>query len=53
MQLAELRPVAAWQIHYAQAGGITGHVMLVKCSNTNALTEVGCLQCSCCTRLHM
>ena len=25
----ELRPVAAWQIHYAQAGGITGHVMSV------------------------
>ncbi|TIB75270.1 general substrate transporter [Wallemia mellicola] len=37
----QLRPVAAWQIHYTQAGGITGHVMLRKLEVYHTIFEVG------------
>ncbi|KAI6783102.1 ferric reductase like transmembrane component [Emericellopsis cladophorae] len=29
VEIGQIRPVSALQIHYAQAGGITGHVMLL------------------------
>ncbi|GAO51065.1 hypothetical protein SAICODRAFT_65528 [Saitoella complicata NRRL Y-17804] len=29
VEKTQIRPVKAWQIHYTEAGGITGHVMLL------------------------
>lgn len=47
--LSELRPVMAWQIHYAQVGGITGHIMQVqrftRFASYRALGNSPCLSC--------